>query len=642
MTDLLFDRAPLPGPPWALVFGAEGEGAAPVIRAVLGGDAGLPEARAPGLCQAGPPPPARLAGDAPLAALALAGSFAYSNNVARPAVARTAGRWQMAGGLRASALPRHQRAQAHEAGGSPRWQEARHGQAALALGWDETLHGIRPWATLRQQDGLRLPAATAARQQQADARARWLGALRQQAGMGVSTGPLTQRHQDGWRDRRAGAAARYQQARPLRTAQGASADQAAAHIAGWLARGQQAMRPPAGGYAPPLAPPVAPPCYVPGGVLVFSGPYLPGGLLLFACERGAGGGPTAPERAATIVIPLLRVYMTTHHMQAELLPSGERVTLLDVQLSADAGSPGWSLSASGPEHLMEQLGGAGAPKQIRLTIDGLPWVFAVERLDRTRAPGLRRVQLSAVSVTLLLGQPYLPVQTWLNAQDATAQQLLAEALQYTGVAVDWQIPDWLVTAGAWSFTGTPLAAAVRIAEAVGAVLQSDPVEPRLRYLPRYPAMPWEWPLEETPADVSMPSAAILTDSLARGDEPQWDAVYVMGTTQGVMARVRRSGSAGALLAPMVADELITHVDAARQRGRAILGAGGRQASITLSMPLLPGATIGQSGPGLLQVGQLLEVVEPAETWRGLVRGVSLAASFSSGQVRQSLRVERHY
>jgi hypothetical protein len=334
--------------------------------------------------------------------------------------------------------------------------------------------------------------------------------------------------------------------------------------------------------------------------------------------------------------------MTTHTLQAVLLPSGETVVLTDVQISADADNPGWQLSATGPENLLDQLGGAGTPKQIKITLDGIAWVFAVERLGRTRNPQQRRVQVQASSATMLLGAPWMPEQSWLGAQEASAQQLVIDALQNTGVDVDWQITDWLVTAGAWSFTGTPLAAALRVAGAVGAVVQSHRTQPVLRYLPRYPLMPWEWSLPGNAADIVMPSAAITTDSLERGDQPEWEAVYVMGTRQGVMTRVKRTGTAGALLAPQIADDLITHVDAARQRGRAILGAGGPQAGITLSMPLLPGQSIGQSGPGLVEIGQLLEVTEPAETWRALVRGVQVSASFSSGQVRQSLRVERHF
>jgi hypothetical protein len=42
---------------------------------------------------------------------------------------------------------------------------------------------------------------------------------------------------------------------------------------------------------------------------------------------------------------------------------------------------------------------------------------------------------------------------------------------------------------------------------------------------------------------------------------------------------------------------------------------------------------------VLQLNQLLEVVEPAETWRGLVRSISLSVGMPT--VRQTVIVERH-
>jgi hypothetical protein len=511
--------------------------------------------------------------------------------------------------------------------------------STLALLWAAPLHNIRPWATLGQHDGIGLSATPLTLpHQQADPMARLDVMLPQQEGIGLPSTPLMQRHQDGYRDRRYSTQARHQQGQSLQIAHAASAGRAAPLAPGWGGRYQAARRPPAGVYVRPSISPMPVPCYTPGGLLLFDALRALDGLLLFVCERkSAGSGASSGQ---TLVIPLLKVYMTVHHLEAVLLPGGEHVTLFDVALSADADNPGWSLSASGPEYLLDQLGGTRVPKQIKITIDGLPWVFAIERINRTRSPGQRRAQLSAVSTTMLLGAPYMPAQTWLNDQELSAQQLVLDTLQTTGLNLDWPIPDWLIAPGVWSFTGTPLAAAVRVAQSVGAVLQSDPVAPMLRYLPRYPLMPWEWSLADTPADVSLPSAAILTDSLERNDQPQWEAVYVMGTTQGVMTRLKRTGTARSLLAPQGADDLITHVDAARQRGRAILGAGGPQANVTL--PLLPGSAIGQSGPGLLCVGDLLEVVEPDQRWRALVRGVSVSASFASGQLRQSLRVERHF
>ena len=51
----------------------------------------------------------------------------------------------------------------------------------------------------------------------------------------------------------------------------------------------------------------------------------------------------------------------------------------------------------------------------------------------------------------------------------TAQQLALQALDLTGYTLDWDLTDWLVPAGAWSHSGTPLAAVQAIVEAARGV-----------------------------------------------------------------------------------------------------------------------------------------------------------------------------
>lgn len=333
-------------------------------------------------------------------------------------------------------------------------------------------------------------------------------------------------------------------------------------------------------------------------------------------------------------IPLLRCYVTVHSIQAELLPGLERVQLSGVSISSNDDGFGWTLSATGPEHLIDQLALVdGLPARVRVTIDGIDWIFAVDPPERTRKFAERKVSVVGQSVTALLGEPYLPSSNWDNsAAPFTAQQLVAQALEFTGVDIDWGITDWLVPAGAWSFQGTPLAVAQRVAEAVGAVVRSHRTDETLQFAPRYPALPWEW--DATPLDVQMPGQLMTSDGLQNRRNPDWEAVYVLGQIHGQKGHVVRTGTAGAVLAPQVIDSLITHPDAARQRGCAVLGAAGRGYTQNMTVPLLTGS----SYPGLILPGYLLQVDEPDESWRGLVRGITITESAPT--VRQQLVVER--
>ncbi|MDD2883233.1 MAG: hypothetical protein PHQ58_22715 [Rhodoferax sp.] len=199
--------------------------------------------------------------------------------------------------------------------------------------------------------------------------------------------------------------------------------------------------------------------------------------------------------------------------------------------------------------------------------------------------------------------------------------------------------DWLVPAGAWSHQGSALDAVQAIVQAAGGYLQSHRSTATL--LARHPygqrlgdasGAPWAWGTGA--ADVELATDALITESVQRRDGPDINAVYTSGTVAGVLALVKRTGSAGDKLAQMVSDPLITATDAARQRGLSILGAAGHKYAVTLDLPVLTG--FGQ--PGVLEVGQVVQV-NTATPWRGRVRGVSVHAKMPT--LRQTVTLERH-
>jgi len=109
-------------------------------------------------------------------------------------------------------------------------------------------------------------------------------------------------------------------------------------------------------------------------------------------------------------------------------------------------------------------------------------------------------------------------------------------------------------------------------------------------------------------------------------------VYLSGEGGGILAQVTRAGSAGDLLAPMVVDALITHAEAARQRGISVLSDTGPQQLLVLETPVFPGV-------GIYPVGAFVAFSDGADSRRGLVRSVSLNATFPT--VRQIIEIECH-
>ena len=531
----------------------------------------------------------------------LAGGVVSAWEQARPQRSGAIARWQEARPLAAGARTHWQESVRHRALVRSHWQAASVLRSGVRTGWEETQR-LRGSSVVRWQEaaGLRHALRSGWQETQrlrAVLQTGWDGGLRLRASLGLGFGaavPVRVRLQAVW---------------------------------------QEAMRPRSGVSPDPALPPSKNPCYDPAtlGRLVLSELADGGGRLVFVCERGGKPDPETPQ----FVIPLLRVYMTVHTIDAVLLPGMERLPLKGITVSSDDDGFGWSLTASGPaDPLLDMLSPVnGEPKQIKVSIDGIDFVFAVEQPERSRRFLEHAVQVRGSSVTALLGAPHVAESAWSTSVTMTAQQIILQALQFTGVDLDWRIDDWLVPTAAWSHRGTPLSVAQRVAEAAGAVLRSHRTLPTLQVAPRFPRVPWEWGAA-TP-NVVMPGQIITTDSLQSTAGVEFNAVYVSGSVQGaIVGHVVRTGTIGDVLAPEVSDRLVTDVVSARQRGISVLSAAALKRRQTMTVPLLTGGT----NPGLILPGYLIQVQEPGETWRGLVRGITVTTGVPT--VRQQLVVER--
>ena len=348
----------------------------------------------------------------------------------------------------------------------------------------------------------------------------------------------------------------------------------------------------------------------------------------------AGGAQAITDPLApTYILPTLDSYRAVHAMTAIDLRDGAAVEFDSLSIADADGGLCWTLSATGGPALFARFTTGDLPI-IEVTVDGLAWRFAVEDIRRSRSAGSAAVSITGRSLSILAGEPYALPQNWINDGPANGSQLVDQAQLYTGLAVDWLSADWLVPDKVWTFAGTPLAVAQRVAETIGAVVRSDRAEQRISVAPRYRELPHEWPY--VAPDVEIHIDAALTESYARADRPPYNGVYLSGHQQGASSFVSLAGTAGDLLAPMVTDFLLTDLDACGERGRAVLGAGGPQATVQLTLPVLTGSGL----PGVLDRGMLCRFVETgAATWWGIVRAVSLSASLPS--VVQTITVERH-
>ena len=222
-----------------------------------------------------------------------------------------------------------------------------------------------------------------------------------------------------------------------------------------------------------------------------------------------------------------------------------------------------------------------------------------------------------------------------NEFPRTARQLVEDILTLNGVPIGWTVAawnltDWLVPAGVFNHSGSYISAVNAVAGAAGAYVQPHNTDRSLLMHLRYPAPAWEW--DSVTPQFELPAAVTSQESFEWTEKPRYNRAFVIGQEHGVHGRYTRSGTAGDLPAPTVVDPLITHADAVRQRGRAILSDTGRIATVALRLPVL-------AETGIIKPGNFVRYVEGGNTHIGLSRGVSVDVSMPT--IYQTLTLETH-
>ncbi len=366
------------------------------------------------------------------------------------------------------------------------------------------------------------------------------------------------------------------------------------------------------------------PCYLPNGELLFWD--QPGSDLVFICERHQAGQDT-------VTVPVRRYYMVLNNVVLKRLDGNITLPATSLNMQIDMDSFAWRFSASLPASAMALIepGAAGERVLLEASVNGAKFMLIAEEISRDSSFGKRSLTLSGRGLSAELSETYSPVKTFQNDVIQTAQQIMLASLTSNGVPigwdVDWRITDWSVPAKSFTHQGTYMSAVIAVATAAGAFIQPHPTNKTLRVRPRWPALPWE--MQTAQPGIELPSAAVVREGLRWEDKPQYNGVYVSGTTTGgVLALVKRANSAADYLVPMITDPLITDPIAARARGIAELASAGRNAVFSLSLPVL-------NETGIIECGTLLKYDNKV----GVVTSSSLDAKEAS--LRQTIELVTH-
>jgi hypothetical protein len=314
------------------------------------------------------------------------------------------------------------------------------------------------------------------------------------------------------------------------------------------------------------------------------------------------------------------------------------VTGVSLQLYATDWCWGATLQLSGADAMALVSPLDGDPIEVQISLNGYLWNILVEDFTEDEVFGKKSYSAAGRSTNANLAAPTAPIATYTNDAQMAAAQLIDRELLNTGWTAEYHANllqlltiDWLVPAGAFTYQDkTPMDAISQVAAAIGARAYAHRNQATIVLTPKYPVSAWDW--ETATPDATIDPALMTRIGTRLQPKPDINQVVVSGMTQGVLVTVRRDGTAGELAAPMVTDALITHVDAGRERGRNVLCDTGKQALVSITLPLAVDT-------GLLEPGLLVDV-QQSPAWRGVVMGITVAAKF--GAVTQTVEIERHY
>ena len=339
--------------------------------------------------------------------------------------------------------------------------------------------------------------------------------------------------------------------------------------------------------------------------------------------------------------PELGVYIVLNNAMLCRLPDRKPVEVLNMQLSSGIDSWCWDFRATlgSAADLALLKSETGDPVPVEAEINGWKWIVMIEDSSGGRQFPKGSVTVTGRSRSAWLAAPYAPVKTYTETQERLARQLAEAELEYTGWEFDWKIEDWLVPGNVWSVANqTAMDSILKIVRAAGGEIQTHRTDMSLKAVSRFPFSPWNW-ANETPV-IQLHESVIITLGWQNDRRAGYNGIYVSGSTAGgVTVFVSRDGTAGDRQAQMIVDPLITAVEAGRERGRVELAKSGYWSRQSLSLPLMAGLEL----PGLMECGDLIEVQEGTNFWRGQVASVTVTANRQNGlKVYQNIEVERYH
>ncbi|MCE2594400.1 hypothetical protein K6Y31_06195 [Motilimonas cestriensis] len=322
------------------------------------------------------------------------------------------------------------------------------------------------------------------------------------------------------------------------------------------------------------------------------------------CYWDEGGGlidahPTLPDIDFNLPIgpQIRRSYIMKPTVSCQRLSDGQAIALKSAsyQHGREQFAGTWSVafgSRIDMQRAMNQL--------LELNVNGYLFLILIEQSSTSHAFGSQSWLGTGRSRLAELSAPYLEKSSMSNQTQRSLLGIMSDILVNTGWTVTADIVDHIIPAHCFSYRDkTPAEAIAAMAKSCGAMLLVDDAARSIHLVPKWPVTPWN--TQVAVADVVLIPNVITAFSERKEIRPVANKVLVRGEQQGVACGVRRQGTPGDKFADDVVDNLITDVQAARQRGTAVLADAGDKIINTIKtklmpdlLPITPGMLVGVS------------------------------------------------
>ncbi|MGR3981769.1 hypothetical protein [Pseudoalteromonas sp. 1181_04] len=223
--------------------------------------------------------------------------------------------------------------------------------------------------------------------------------------------------------------------------------------------------------------------------------------------------------------------------------------------------------------------------ELKISLNGYDFYVICEQPSTSNRFANQSYSASCRSRFALLSNPYARATNYANPTAKTLAGIMSDILVNTGWSLDNKMIDYPIPTGAFTYTNlTPAAAMLSVAKSVGAILDINDATKTVSVVPAWPVMPWD--TANAICDVILNDSIILEHSTSQTINQEHNAVFVRGEQQGVACKIKRAGTLGDQFANDVVDTLITHNQAARQRGTCEMANSGKKQNTTIRTKLL--------------------------------------------------------